>query len=109
MGRRRFDRIPLVVPVEFRPRDSSRKVHGTAKDISLRGMFIETDLPAAVGATLVLGFTLPGHPKPMLVSGTVRWTSKVGMGVQFGLLGASETHAITETRRAQGSSPPGPG
>ena len=97
------------MPVEFRPGDSWQNVHGAARDISLGGMFIETALPAAVGATLVLGFTLPGHRKSMLVSATVRWTSKAGMGVQFGLLGASETHAITEMRRAQSSSPPGSG
>jgi hypothetical protein len=106
---RRFHRVPLGVPVEFRSGDSSHKVHGTAKDISLGGMFIETASPAAVGVTLFLGFTLPGYGKPMFVSGTVRWTSQVGMGVQFGPLGASETHAITHMRRAPGSSPPGPG
>jgi type IV pilus assembly protein PilZ len=109
MGQRRSHRIPLGVPVEFGPGDSSHKVHGTAKDISLGGMYIETASPAAVGVTLLLGFTLPGHRKPMFVSGTVRWTSKSGMGVQFGPLRASETHAITEMRRAHGSSPPGPG
>jgi DNA-binding NarL/FixJ family response regulator len=37
----------------------------------------------------------------LLVSGTVRWTSKSGMGLQFGLLGARETYAITEVERAR--------
>ena len=30
------------------------------------------------------------------IPGVVRWTRPDGMGVQFGLLGARETHAITE-------------
>jgi hypothetical protein len=31
----------------------------------------------------------------------VRWTRSDGMGVQFGLIGARETHAITELTRAK--------
>ena len=36
----------------------------------------------------------------MVLPAIVRWTSPVGMGVQFGLLGVRETHAITEIVRA---------
>jgi hypothetical protein len=35
----------------------------------------------------------------MLLPGIVRWTKQDGMGVQFRLLGARETHAITEIMR----------
>lgn len=77
------------------------------RDISLGGMFIETAIPAAFGVSVLVGFTLPGQRKPLLVSGTVRWTSNGGMGVQFGLLGARETHAITAIEREHGSSHPG--
>jgi type IV pilus assembly protein PilZ len=54
---------------------------------------------------VLVRFTLPGQSKPLLVPGTVRWTSKSGMGVQFGPLGARETHAITEIQREQGPAP----
>lgn len=84
--------------MEFTTRGSLDKVPGVSKDISLGGMFVETAFPAAFGAAVLVGFTLPGHP-PLLVSGTVRWTSGSGMGVQFGLLGARETYAITEIER----------
>jgi type IV pilus assembly protein PilZ len=103
---RRSHRVPIEVPVEFTSRDSWEKVPGVSKDISLGGMFIETAFPAAFGVAVFVGFTLPGHRKPMLVSGIVRWTSAGGMGVQFGSLGARETHAITELERERGSSPP---
>jgi len=91
------------VTVEFTSRDSWEKIPGVAKDISLGGMFIETAFAAAFGAAVLVGLTLPGQRKPLLLSGTVRWTSKGGMGVQFGLLGARETHAITEIEREHGS------
>ena len=94
---RRSDRTSIEIPVVvFTASDSSVKVPGVTRDISLGGMFVETTFPAAFGVTVFVGFTLPGHGRAMLVSGTVRWTSKGGMGVQFGLLGARETHAISE-------------
>jgi hypothetical protein len=95
---RRSHRVPIEVPVEFTTRGALDKVPGVSKDISLGGMFIETASPAVFGASVLVGFTLPGHA-PLLVSGTVRWTSGSGMGVQFGLLGARETYAITEIER----------
>lgn len=93
--------------VEFTSRDSWENVAGVATDISLGGMFIETSFPAAFGVSILVGFTLPGHSTSMLVSGTVRWTGKNGMGVQFGMLGAWETHAITEMQRGHAASPSG--
>jgi hypothetical protein len=35
--------------------------------------------------------------------GTVRWTNASGMGIQFGLLGAQETHETTEIQREHGT------
>jgi len=95
---RRSHRVAIAVPVEFTAKGSVDKVPGVSKDISPRGMFIETAFPAGFGVAVLVGFTLPGHAS-LLVSGTVRWTSTSGMGVQFGLLGARETYAITEIER----------
>jgi Tfp pilus assembly protein PilZ len=73
---------------------------GLGKDISVGGMFIETEAPASFGSGIVVRFRLPGHKEEMVMQGVVRWTRADGMGVQFGLLGARETHAITELVRA---------
>ncbi len=86
--------------MQFTSPDQGEKVPGVSRDLSLGGMFVETAFPAALGAPVLLRFTLPGHPGLLLVSGTVRWTSAGGMGVQFGLLGARDTHAIAETVRS---------
>src|ERR1700689_125633 len=95
---RRFPRVPIDVPVDITSRDSWQKAPGIAKDISLGGTFVETALPAAFGAMVLVGFTFPGE-RPMVLPGTVRWTSARGIGIQFGLLGAQETHSITEIER----------
>jgi type IV pilus assembly protein PilZ len=59
-------------------------------------MFIETQRPSAFSEDLVVHVTLPGQRSPFAFPAVVRWVGDGGMGVQFGLIGARETHAITE-------------
>jgi type IV pilus assembly protein PilZ len=91
----------IELPVEFSAQGSGQRVPGIARDISIGGMFIETKSPAAFGSAVRIGFPIPGRGDPLLLEATVRWTGASGMGVQFGLLGARETHAITEVARAR--------
>jgi type IV pilus assembly protein PilZ len=94
---RRYHRAPLDCPVEFVPKGGQEPVKGRAKDISVGGMFVETEVPLAFGLELVVHLTLPGQKSPFALPAVVRWSrAGEGMGVQFGLLGARETHAITE-------------
>lgn len=59
------------------------------------GMFIETADPAAFGAAVRLFVTWPGLRGETEIRATVRWTKRgEGMGVQFGVMGARETHAL---------------
>jgi hypothetical protein len=102
--KRRFLRIPIDLPVIFMARDSWVRTAGVAKDISVGGMFIETAQPPAYGASIHVEFTPLGERRPLLLSATVRWSGARGIGVQFGLLGARETHAITELQRASATS-----
>lgn len=64
------------------------------RDVSLGGMFIETPDPLPYGAKLRLTLPLPGLPAPAIIDATVRWRKPTGMGVQFGVMGARETHAL---------------
>jgi hypothetical protein len=93
---RRYQRAPIDVPVEFAAKGGARKTIGRAKDISLGGMFIITAEPLEFSAELVVHVTLPGQRTPLALPAVVRWVGDAGMGVQFGLLGARETHGITE-------------
>jgi hypothetical protein len=65
-------------------------------------MFVETATPAPFGADIIIHVELPAEDGPVSVSlpGVVRWVRGAGMGVQFGLLGAVETHIITDIGRA---------
>jgi hypothetical protein len=98
---RRHQRAPIDVALEFVAKGGTERVPGRARDISLGGMFIETTAKALTFASeLVVHVTLPGQRAPFVLPGVVRWSDKDGMGIQFGLIGARETHAITELTRA---------
>ncbi len=69
---------------------------GVIRDIGLGGVFVETSTPAAFGAELVVHVHIPGELSAFALPGVVRWVRADGMGVQFAMLGARETYAITE-------------
>lgn len=93
--RRHSIRLPVNVPLTFTTSIGS-SAPGVARDVSLGGMLIETPAPAAFGAEIVVSITFPGRVDPMTLPGIVRWVHDGAIGVQFGLLGARATHAITE-------------
>jgi hypothetical protein len=93
---RRHHRVPFTEPVVFSRKGASQNLAGQSTDISLGGMFVETKTPEPFGAEVVVHVHVPGEPSAFTLPAKVRWTSHDGMGLQFGLLGARETHAITE-------------
>lgn len=96
---RRYARAPLDKPASFSIKGETGAREGIAKDIAVGGMFIETSAPASFGANVIIHVELPGQEGPVALPGVVRWVRDGGMGVQFGLLGAVETHTITEISR----------
>ena len=96
---RRYARVPLNTPASFSTKGEAGTREGVAKDIAVGGMFIETATPARFGADVIVHVELPGPDGPVSLPGVVRWVRDGGMGVQFGLLGAVETHIITEISR----------
>jgi type IV pilus assembly protein PilZ len=91
---RRYERTPIDVALEFSPRGRTDRLSGRATDISIGGMYIETVSAAPFGSEIVVHVHLPGQRGPLAIPGIVRWSSPKGMGLQFKLLGARETHAI---------------
>ncbi len=80
----------------FAKKGSEARSQGQSTDISLGGMFIETKEPLAFGTDVVVHVHVPGEASAYALPAIVRWTEPDGMGVQFGNLGARETHTITE-------------
>lgn len=66
----------------------------TITDLGIGGLFAEcAECPPFNTSVMVV---LDGADGPLRLPGIVRWTNEVGMGLQLGLLGARETHAIAE-------------
>lgn len=102
MEKRRHARTSIDLPLTFGVKGTTGQGQGIGRDISIGGIFVETNDPAPFGAEIVvrLGLrTATGGTREFDLPGVVRWVGPDGMGVQFGLLGAHETHAITELGR----------
>ena len=69
---------------------------GQARDISVGGMYLDSSEQPPFGTQLTLVGRLPGAKKELRLPAVVRWAKPGGFGVQFGLLGALETHLISE-------------
>jgi type IV pilus assembly protein PilZ len=91
---RRHTRKEIRFPVDFRCGDGPR-VAGVCANLSVGGIFIETSSPAPFASEIAVLVRLPDMEAEASLPATVRWVTAAGMGVQFGLLGARETHGIT--------------
>jgi hypothetical protein len=96
--KRSHARVPLQVEVACEMPDGSR-IEGTSRDISLGGLFIECEAQPRFSTQLSVVLMLPGAREASRLPGIVRWGAPNGFGIQFGLLGARETHLITELMR----------
>ncbi|MFO7179839.1 MAG: PilZ domain-containing protein [Pseudomonadota bacterium] len=72
---------------------------GQARDISIGGMFVASNQTVNFGQELWIRIRLPTAKREIALPAVVRWTKAGGFGVQFGLLGARETHALSEFMR----------
>jgi type IV pilus assembly protein PilZ len=93
--KRRHFRKRVSLDVEFNVAEGPRQ-SGLCRDFSLGGVHIDTTAPAPFGANVTVYLRLKGASSVSALPGIVRWVKPSSMGVQFGLLGARETYAITE-------------
>jgi hypothetical protein len=91
---RKHHRVPLRLVVSCIPKEGE-VFDGSVKDISLGGMFVESEQRLAFGSHVTL--VLRGvAARELRLPAVVRWGDRHGFGVQFGLMGAYATHAIVE-------------
>jgi Tfp pilus assembly protein PilZ len=79
--RRAFIRKTCSIPVSYATYD--RVYSNIIKNISQKGVFIETQRPLFVGEELILSFSMPGFGKPLKVKGEIVQVSRSGIGVEF--------------------------
>ena len=74
-------RKPCLINANYSIQDRDFKSY--ILDISIGGVFIETDAKFPAGRELLLNFSLPNHPKPFTFNGKIAWSSAKGFGVKF--------------------------
>ncbi len=67
-----------------------RRMRDRIKNVSLGGVFIETEMPLAAGTHLEFCFSVPGRTDEVQAKGIVRWANDgrrpdepIGMGIEF--------------------------
>jgi hypothetical protein len=96
--KRNHSRTPLRVAALCEPRDG-QSFPATTRDISIGGMFLESETTLGFNTEIVIVLRLPGSKQDSRLSGVVRWNKPGGFGVQFSGLGVLETHLIGELMR----------
>ena len=74
-------RKPCLINANYSIQD--RKFKSYILDISIGGVFIETNAKFPAGKDLLLKFSLPDHPQPFTFNGKIAWSSAKGFGVKF--------------------------
>jgi Tfp pilus assembly protein PilZ len=74
-------RRPCLINANYRIENRNFKSY--LLDISIGGVFIETNRRFPMGKELLLRFSLPNRPQPFTFSGKIAWSSDRGFGVQF--------------------------
>lgn len=93
--KRSHPRVPLSADVTCEV-SAGVSILGRVKDISVGGMYIESETPVTFGTEVSIVLRLPNTKGDARLPGIIRWIKPGGFGVQFGLMGARETHAISE-------------
>jgi hypothetical protein len=92
--RRQHPRIPLAIEATIIMDDGSQ-LHGTTRDVGMGGIFVEIQGTFVFGVKVQVEVKLPKYGTTLL-PGTIRWIEPIGVGIQFGLLGAKDTHGLSE-------------
>jgi uncharacterized protein (TIGR02266 family) len=74
-------RKPCLINATYRTQN--RNFSSYILDISIGGVFIETDTNSPIGKELKLNFSLPNYSQPFTFNGKVAWKSNKGFGVKF--------------------------
>ena len=75
-------RKPCLINTNFRIQEHDFKSY--ILDVSIGGVFIETNEKFPDGKELLLKFSLPNRSQPFTFSGKIAWSGPKGFGVQFG-------------------------
>jgi Tfp pilus assembly protein PilZ len=84
-SRRRYERIPVDLNINWRPLGATDSIAGKLRDIGRGGAFVRTAAPVNGDVQVVLEIAPPGAEIPMAFTGRVAWTGRNGEEFGFGL------------------------
>jgi Tfp pilus assembly protein PilZ len=79
--RRTYIRKSCSITVSYATYD--RYYTDTIKNISQRGVFIESQRPLFVGEEIAMSFSMDGFEKPLKIKGEIVQVNRNGIGVEF--------------------------
>lgn len=79
--RRAYIRKSCSITVSYATYD--RYYTDTIKNISQKGIFIETQRPLFVGEEIAMSFSMEGFEKPIKIKGEIVQVNRSGIGVEF--------------------------
>ncbi len=87
LAQRRYERLPVNVPVDWRVPHETARHPSSLEDISTGGAFIRTTEIPPLGSPIVLEIVPPGALAPQVIEGRVAWERLTpgaeGFGVEF--------------------------
>lgn len=101
--KRQYPRQPVDLEATVTMEGDAEAVAGRVRDLSIGGMFFVGDGKPAFGTKVKVAIAFPKPSGTLEFPAIVRWGGEDGFGLQFGLVGAKETHAITQTMRKRSS------
>jgi Tfp pilus assembly protein PilZ len=84
-SRRRHERVPVDLPITWRPVGSNLGLQGRLRDVGRGGAFVLSPATVPYQSQVVLEITPPGAQIPMAFIGRVAWTGKAGDENVFGI------------------------
>lgn len=84
-SRRRHERVPVDLPVSWRPLGSSEGIRARLRDVGRGGAFVQSPDLVHGDDQVVLEIAPPGAEVPMAFTARVAWTGKSGDDHGFGI------------------------
>ena len=85
-------RKPCLINANYRIQDRNYKSY--ILDISIGGVFIETDERVGLGKEILLKFSLPHQPQPFTLAGNIAWSGPKGFGVKFNKISSVQMEVL---------------
>lgn len=97
--KRQHPRKAVDLEATIRVEGEQQIIEGRVGDLSIGGMFFLGEGKLAFGTKVTVNIRFPKPSGALDFPAVVRWLGEGGIGLQFGLVGAKETHAIAQAVR----------